>query len=375
DLLCFSHLRWGFVHQRPQHLLTRFGRTRRVFFFEEPMRGDGPARLEVNVVTGGVHVAVPHLPHSLGERESIAAQRELVAQMIERYALRDYVAWYYTPMALPFSRHLEPVATIYDCMDQLSAFKGAPAELEGLEAELFRRADVVLTGGHSLYEAKRHLHGNIHPLPSSVDVAHFARARGVLEAPADQARIPRPRLGFFGVVDERMDLDLVAALAAARPDWHLVIVGPIVKIDPGTLPRSPNIHYLGSRTYEELPAYLAGWDVALMPFALNESTRYISPTKTPEYLAAGKPVISTSIRDVVKPYGELGLVRIADTLPELVSAVQACLADERRGFTERVDRLLGQMSWDRTWARAEELLGAAVEGRRGARQERACSTT
>lgn len=373
DLLCFSHLRWGFVYQRPQHLLTRFAKNRRVFFLEEPCRTEGPARMDVTSA-GGVHVAVPHLPHSLGERESVAAQRELVHQLMEQHAIRDYVAWYYTPMALAFSRDLRPTATVYDCMDQLSAFKGAPAELPELETALLRRADVVFTGGHSLYEAKRHLHSNIHPLPSSVDVAHFARARAALAAPPDQAQIPGPRLGFFGVVDERMDLDLLAALAAARPDWHIVIVGPVVKIDPGSLPRLPNIHYLGSKTYEELPAYLAGWDVALLPFARNESTQFISPTKTPEYLAAAKPVISTSIRDVVRPYGDLGLVRIADTASELVAAVEASLGEDRLALVEKTDRFLGEMSWDRTWARAEDLLSAAVEARRHAREEASCST-
>jgi glycosyltransferase involved in cell wall biosynthesis len=373
DLVCFSHLRWNFVYQRPQHLLARCAKARRVFFFEEPVLGDGPERLEISVTDSRVHVAVPHLPHGLTEEQSVAAQRRFVGHMLERHAIRDYVLWYYTPMALPFTQHLTPAALLYDCMDELSAFKDAPRALRDREAELLRRADVVLTGGHSIYEAKRDRHHNIHPLPSSVDVAHFSRARGAAE-PADQAPIPRPRLGFFGVIDERMDIELLSAVAAARPDWQLVLIGPVVKIDPAALPRLPNIHYLGPKTYDELPAYLGGWDVALLPFAKNDSTRFISPTKTPEYLAAGKPVVSTSIRDVVRPYGAMGFVRIADTPSDFIRAIEACLSESQGDKLAEIDQFLGQMSWDRTWSRAEELLNAAVAARRSARKEDTCST-
>jgi UDP-galactopyranose mutase len=199
----------------------------------------------------------------------------------------------------------------------------------------------------------------VHAFPSSVDVAHFATARRPLPDPADQAAIAHPRLGFFGVVDERMDLELLAAVADARPDWQLVIVGPVVKIDPASLPRRPNLHFLGGKLYTELPTYLANWDVALMPFARNESTRFISPTKTPEYLAAGKPVVSTSIRDVVRPYGDLGLVRIADTPEDFVRACEAALTEDRATWLPRVDSHLATMSWDNTWAGMKALLDAA----------------
>ena len=194
----------------------------------------------------------------------------------------DLIRWYYTPMMLPFSQHLEAICTVYDCMDELANFKFAAPELTVLERELMGMADVVFTGGYSLWEAKRGRHPNIHPFPSSVDRPHFAQARtSRREEPEDQAADPWPRLGFYGVVDERMDLDLLVRLADARPEWSLVIVGPVVKIDPADLPKRPNLHYLGGKTYDQLPAYLGGWDVALMPFAINESTRFISPTKTP----------------------------------------------------------------------------------------------
>jgi UDP-galactopyranose mutase len=243
-------------------------------------------------------------------------------------------------------------------MDELSAFRGAPAELVEREAELMQVADVVFTGGHSLFEAKRTRHTNIHPFPSSVDVGHFRTARKLLGDPADQAPIPHPRLGFFGVIDERMDLELVDGVAAARPDWQLVMLGPTAKIDPADLPRRPNIHYLGHKAYRELPRYLARWDVALLPFARNESTRFISPTKTPEYLAAGCPVVSTPIRDVVTPYGERGAVHIAGSPERFVEEVASALAVDRAdpAWHRAVAELLKDKSWDRTWEAMDGLL-------------------
>jgi UDP-galactopyranose mutase len=357
-LICFSHLRWHFVYQRPQHLMSRFARSMRVFFFEEPVHGEVTApTLELHRVDSGVTVVVPRVPHRLDGTAQEAAQRCLLDRLCAEQGIERPLLWYYTPMSLPFSAHLEAGQVVYDCMDELSAFRGAPPALLQREAELFQRADVVFTGGHSLYEAKRTHHANVHAFPSSVDVAHFARAREAPDDPADQAGIGRPRIGHYAVLDERLDRELVAAIADARPDWQLVLVGPVVKIDPTELPRRPNVHYLGAKGYRELPAYLAGWDVAFMPFALNESTRFISPTKTPEYLAAGKPVVSTPITDVVHTYGQRGLVRIAETPDDFVAAIAAALEDSRRPWLEEVDDLLAGMSWDRTWTRMKELLG------------------
>ena len=360
DILCLSHLRWHFVFQRPQHLLTRFAQERRCYYVEEPQYdADAAPHLEMQR-SQGVTVAVPHLPAGCSARDATHMQRELLDQLIAREGIDRYVLWYYTPMALAFSSHLQPQAIVFDCMDELSAFANAPAALKYYEVELLRRADVVFTGGYSLYQAKRNRHPNVHALPSSVDVAHFAQARTLTLDPPDQAPIGRPRLGFFGVMDERMDLGLVAGVAAARPDWQIVLIGPVVKIDPATLPIAPNIHYLGSKPYDELPHYIAGWDVALLPFARNDATRFISPTKTPEYMAAGKPVVSTSIRDVVRPYGEQGLVRIADTVPAFLEAIDAALAEDATARLRQADASLRQTSWDGTWARMRHLLDAAL---------------
>jgi glycosyltransferase involved in cell wall biosynthesis len=358
DLICLSHLRWNFVYQRPQHLMTRCARDRRVFFVEEPeYLRDVTPHFQIRAA-GDVTVVVPQLPEDCDD--PARQQQLLLDEVIRRADIHDFVLWYYTPMALDFTRHLAAAAIVYDCMDELSAFKDAPAALHDLDDELMRKASLVLTGGQSLYEARRHRHHNIHPFPSSVDVQHFAQARSIDVEPADQAEIPQPRLGFFGVIDERMDLELVAGIADARPDWQIVLIGPVVKIDPASLPQKRNIHYLGGKAYAQLPHYIAGWDVALLPFARNEATRFISPTKTPEYLAAGKPVVSTSIRDVVRPYGQQGLVQIADDVPTFVRACATALYENNETRQRHADAFLRQTSWDGTWTRIGALLDAST---------------
>ncbi len=362
DVLCFCHLRWDFVFQRPQHLMVRWARHRRVFYIEEPVRDSIAPRLEVRRCMTGVHVVTPHLPASAASDD--ATERDLLDDLMREYHIVDFIAWYYTPMALGWSRHIPARAVVYDCMDELSGFAGAPPQLRRREQELFEQADVVFTGGHHLYEAKRQRHSNVHPFPSSVDVPHFARARAISEEPPDQAAIPRPRIGFYGVLDERLDTELIADLADARPDWNIVLVGPVCKIEPASLPRRANIHYLGPKSYEDLPDYLAGWDVALLLFARNEATRFISPTKTPEYLAAGKPVVSTPIHDVVHPYADRGLVRIASDAAGFEAAIEACLAEQPAARLDQADAFLANMSWDATFVQMEALVEAAVAERR-----------
>jgi UDP-galactopyranose mutase len=364
NIVCVSHLRWDFVFQRPQHLLSRAAKDGLVLYVEEPIYADGEARIEVTAHSSGVMVAVPRLPHGLSGPKHDIVQARLLRGAIDTHVGPDYVLWYYTPMALPATTGLTAAAVVYDCMDELSAFAGAPRDLRAFEDELFRTADVVFTGGQSLYEAKRSRHANIHAFASSVDVAHFARARTWSGEPDDQASLPRPRLGFFGVIDERMDYPLLSGVAAARPEWHLVLVGPTAKVDLASLPRPANIHYLGPKSYADLPAYIAGWDVAILPFARNDATRFISPTKTPEYLAAGKPVVSTSIRDVVRPYGQQGLARIADTVDEFVAAVEAALREQPIERLRAADAFLAHLSWDGTWLRMRQRIEQAIASRR-----------
>jgi glycosyltransferase involved in cell wall biosynthesis len=357
DLICFSHLRWNFVYQRPQHLLSRFAKHQRVFFIEEPIFDAESDFYSVNKEGKSLWIITPHIQNNLSAEHRVQRQKLLVNLLMEDMQISKYLTWYYTPMALEFSRDLKPLLIIFDCMDELSAFKFAPSELKELEAELLSKADIVFTGGYSLFLSKKDKHPNLHYFPSSIDKEHFSQARKKTVAdPPDQSNIPRPRLGFYGVLDERLDTDLVEAMAALKPKWHFIYIGPIVKIDPKSLPQRKNIHYLGSKNYNELPTYLAGWDIALMPFALNESTRFISPTKTPEYLAGGKPVISTPIVDVVEAYGNTGLVYIGETAEEFISAATHCLKhpEQQKEWLKDVDEELKGNSWDLTWKRMAE---------------------
>jgi len=358
-LVCFSHLRWSFVYQRPQHLLSRAAQRYDVVFMEEPIREDVSAPFMKRELTReGVVVHTPILPRSFEEQEANEAQRDMLESLLESEQRGPLIFWYYTPAALPFTSEFTPDVIVYDCMDELSAFKNAPPALRRLETKLFARADVVFTGGHSLYQAKKDRHANIHPFPSSIDARHFGRARTDLPCPRDIAHLAGPRLGFFGVIDERMDLDLVAAMAEARPEWTFIMIGPVVKIDPADLPQHGNIHWIGARDYDVLPDYIGSWDVGLMPFALNESTRFISPTKTPEFLAAGCPVVSTAIADVVTAYGVSGLVEIARSAEDAIACAERLMTNKRSSWLATVDSHLAGNSWDRTWAQMDSLIDA-----------------
>ena len=342
--------------------MRRFAAERRVFFWEEPIGCDHPLPyLEYHPFPADNVIALrPRIPHWWGPEEAEAGLRTLLDMLVAVSVPVDPILWFYTPMMLGFADHLRAETIVYDCMDELTAFAFADPRLVEREADLIRRADVVFTGGYRLYEAKRDRHDAVYPFPSAVDAAHFAAARTALPEPECQARIGGPKLGFYGVIDERIDLGLIEAVARARPDWQLVMIGPVVKIDPAALPRLPNIHWLGGRTYGELPAFLAGWSVALMPFAINDATRFISPTKTPEYLAAGRPVVSTPITDVVRQYGQLAAVGIAGDVPSFIAACDAALARPLAGTArDEADRMLADMSWDRTFAAMKQAMAPA----------------
>jgi len=373
-LIVFSHLRWDFVHQRPQHLLSRLARQFHIVFVEEPMRRAGAPRLAVRQASPNVDVVVPHTPiDATGfHDDQLPLLKPLLAEYLAEHGVAEDVVWFYTPMALPLLSGLKPRVVVYDCMDELTAFKDAPRQLRQRESALLRLSQLVLTGGPRLYDAKRGLHPNVHCLPSSVDAAHFAptrlaRARATPATASEhgelarvrllQGGLPHPRLGFFGVIDERFDHALLAALADARPDWHFLMAGPVVKIDPAALPQAANIHWMGMQPYERLPFLMAGWDVCLMPFALNESTRFISPTKTLEYMAGEKPVVSTPVHDVVALYGDL--VRIAATPDDFLSACEAALAETPSQRAARIGAMrdrVAQTSWDRSAAKVLKLL-------------------
>jgi glycosyltransferase involved in cell wall biosynthesis len=350
-IIVHCHLRWDFVWQRPQQIFSRLAADRPILFVEEPCEGDGPPRVDVTEPMSNVVRAVPRLPEC--QALSIDQQCELIRPLLTRLlssdALKNRFAsplqWFYSPMTAPaflgqFGRH----GVVYDCMDELANFRFAPADIAERERFLLTRADVVFTGGHQLYEAKSRLHPNTHFYGCGVDVQHFGRARaGSTRLPPELLGLQKPVFGYFGVIDERMDYALLARLAQACPDASIVMVGPLAKVDRETLPTAANIHWLGQRAYEDLPAIVKGFDVCLMPFALNEATRYINPTKTLEYLAAAKPVVSTAVPDVVHHFADV--VHVARSHDEFIAAARAAASCPDPALVARGLERASQASW------------------------------
>jgi UDP-galactopyranose mutase len=366
EILCLTHLRWDRADARLCQLMTRFARQQRVFIMEEPIFEGDTTSLHVRDGGAGILVATPWLPLGMRGAEATVAQRRLLDAWLDEHALQDFVAWYDTPMALAFTEHLEPRLVVYDCADELSACQGAARSLRRREAEMMARAHVVLTAGPAFYESKKERHPSVHWVADGADVARFARARRMQSEPEDQAAIPHPRLGYFGPLDERLDRALVEGVASARPEWQLVLIGA----PPGAGPVSvrPNVHCLGPKDERELPAYVAGWDVAILPFAQSRATRFVRPAQPAELLAAGRSIVATPVPDVVKPYAELGLVEVASGMRAFVAAVEHALGEATRdaGWRRKVDGFLAGMSWDQTWARASAIVDAALADRQDA---------
>ena len=362
-LIVFCHLRWDFVFQRPQHLMTRLAEHYSIVLVEEPVHTEGQAHLQKTAVAPNITVCRPHTPIHAGgfHDDQIPTLQGLLADLVPEG--ERPVVWFYTPMALPLLQGLNPSMVVYDCMDELASFKNPPKQLLQRESALLGIADLVFTGGPSLYEAKKNRHANAHCFSSSVDARHFRQALDSAISHPDQAHIAGPRLGFYGVIDERFDTELVSRMAEAHPEWQIVLVGPVVKIDPASLPRGQNVHYMGQRNYDELPKFLAGWDVCLLPFAMNDSTKFISPTKVLEYMAAEKPSVSTPITDVKVPYGDV--VAIASTADKYIAACERMLALDAAEKTEMVERMrdiVANTSWDKTASRMHELISTTAPG-------------
>ena len=349
DMIVFCHLRWQFVFQRPQHLISRLSKTYKVLLVEEPIGfGDGQEfTAELLEVNPQLHILQPRV-HRIDD----------IAQVLSHYVSNELVpiAWFYSASFSSILASRKFGTIVYDCMDELSLFKRAPQYLINQEKFLLKNADIVFTGGKSLFESKRELHDNVFCFPSSVDEKHFAQALNGVAIPGDIINIPSPIIGYFGVIDERINLDLIRQSAERLPQVSFVMIGPLAKIEDQDLPRLPNIYYLGMKSYQELPAYLKAFDIAMMPFALNDATKYISPTKTLEYMAAGKPIISTRIKDVERDYDRC--VRIVDDTNEFCEAI---LELNSTGFNgvKKYTEILANTSWDATALKMGNILNEA----------------
>ncbi|MDQ1711072.1 MAG: UDP-galactopyranose mutase [Frankiaceae bacterium] len=354
ELVVVSHLRWDWVWQRPQHLISRVGRGRRTWFVEEPVSVDGIVEPRIVTVDAGavtrVWLEVPgtagtHLGFGDPGAESYPAR--LTALLGVPAGARD--VWLYTPMGLDLALALVPRLLVYDVMDDLSSFAGAPPALLLRERQALQQASVVFTGGRSIHRGVAGHNPQTYLFPSGVDAEHYAPARRLR-----RARRGRPVAGYVGVIDERLDLGLVADLAAALPEWDVRLVGPVTKIDPATLPQAPNLDYPGKQPYDKLPDVMGGFDVALMPFALNDATRSISPTKTLEYLAAGLPVVSTRVPDVVSDFG--AFVRLADDGAAFAAACREVRGHDVADRDARLASVLTRYRWDWIAGEMERLM-------------------
>ncbi|MCH5598850.1 glycosyltransferase [Niabella ginsengisoli] len=360
NLIVFSHLRWDLVYQRPQHIISRIAKAYNVLYVEEPVFSDLKKGVEMSLDKSGVIVITPILNKNDKERATITLAH-LLELLLMSLNFSSYSFWYYTPTAYSFTKHLHPSTIIYDCIDELSTSKNTSVDLLELESELIAASSVVFTSCRSLYNLKKR--ENIHYFPDSVDKQHFSKARLLQAGVSDQLNIPFHRFGFFGVIDEQFDANLLRDVARKRPSWQFIIIGPVINIDEEVLPRDTNIHYLGAKQYEELPVYISSWDVAFLPLACNEFTRYTSPTKTAECLTAGKPVISTAIEDVVDSYADLGLVHIVNDAEEFIQSGETLLIPPSSASLDKVDAYLNGNTWDRTSQEMQRLIADSLKGK------------
>ncbi|MEO7699805.1 MAG: glycosyltransferase [Opitutus sp.] len=366
-IIALCHLSWDWVWQRPQQFLSRLAKTHPVLFVETYC-ADVPStvvRLRSPENCPNVTICEMHLPASRWsdgkfiDRERRRALRRALTNDLEG-RFDDAILWFNDPMAVTaFAGHLDESLIVYDCMDELSQFKGAPPALIEREYDLLEVADVVFCGGRKMRDKRLPYNANSHFYGTGVDIAHFGSARSSALAVAPEiAELRGPVLGYFGVVDERIDYDLLAALADADPKWHVVMVGPTTKVDPATFPKRPNLHFIGGRAYAQLPTLTKGFSVCLMPFARNEATEYINPTKALEYMAAGRPVVSTALDEVKSNFS--GVARIARNHTEFIEMCQREVASPSRSRIERGLKLAQENTWDAIVGKMERHVAEAL---------------
>jgi len=350
DMIVFCHLRWDFVYQRPQQIMHRMSDKYKILFVEEPIAfEEGDERTAViTEINPNLFILKPKV-------SSIADLKYVLPIYVANTSVK--CGWFYSSAFVSVLKDIDFETVIYDCMDELTMFKGASELLKSQETYLLSEADIVFTGGKSLYEAKKQTHDNVYCFPSSVDRNHFASALNGIALPHDLPTSGNPMVGYYGVIDERIDLDLLKEAAEKMPQVEFIMVGPLAKIDESNLPRAANIHYPGMKSYMELPRYLKGFDIAIMPFALNDATKFISPTKTLEYIAANKPIVSTAVYDVVRDYKDaVWVITNADECCEAIQNIlhQSELAKEKR--RQQYEVILNNTSWEKTVNSMQEII-------------------
>ena len=349
DLLVFSHLRWDYIFQRQLQVLSRYAKHRRVYFIEEAILGvTNEPRLYIKTADAKLNIIVPYLPNGLSDSEVNTSMRLMLDELLLDEDIENFTTFYYSPKPLIYSSHLKPSLIFFDCMDDERLLSNN---------ELINKSNYIFTSSQSLHEDNSSHQYNLHLLPDSFEFAHFEKSRVLLNEPHDQINIPHPRIGYYGVVDEKFNLKLLDKMSDLRPEFQFIIMGPVVGIDSSTLPKKPNIHYLGKKDFQSLPFYLSSWDCAFMPYAHNDATRFTSPTKTAELLASGTPVVSTSIFNVVHPYADAKLIHIADHPEHFVECIEKAINESNYDpeWLERVDQFLEGKSWDSTFKQIADL--------------------
>lgn len=353
DMIVFCHLRWHFVYQRPQHIISRISKTMKTLFIEEPLyNNESKESGNLIIINDMLHVLQPNVK----DIESIAA---IIPEYVKNKDIP--VGWFYSAIFCPLSECIDFETIVYDCMEELSLLKGSAKNVINQEKYLISNADIIFTSGKSLYELKKQWHTNVHCFPSSVDEPHFAKALNGIKVADDVANLQSPIVGYYGVIDERIDFALLHETALKLPNVSFVMIGPLSKIEKNDLPQEDNIHYLGMKSYNELPHYLKAFDIAMIPFAVNDTTKYISPTKTLEYMSAGKPIISTKITDIVHDYGIcLSMVESAD---EFYEAIKFAL-DKTDHFSMELEyhKILKKTSWDITAVKMKSIIKTFANG-------------
>lgn len=347
ELIVLSHLRWSGVWQRPQQLISRLGRDRKTWFVEEPATPPGRTTTKKQLAcedSNGITRAwleIPERGRHVGYEDDLIP--DYADQLMEFLGAPQgqRVVWLYTPLALDIALALQPTTIVYDVMDDLASFKDADPTLADRHLQALKRADVVFAGGKSLHRSVTEQgRPDASLFPSGVSPEHYAPARRRTSVKADRT----PVAGYVGVLDERLDLHLIADLADQVPHWEIRMIGPLAKLTPGQLPQAPNINYLGQQAYEQLPGLMAEFDVALMPFALNDQTRSISPTKTLEYLACNLPVVSTRVPDVVSEFGHV--VYLREDAAGFADACRMLRHYDRSSLQPQLRKLLKKYHWD-----------------------------
>jgi hypothetical protein len=358
-LMVFSHMAWNPGQGRTPQLMAALAGRWQILFVEAPRHAAGAARLESRAIRAGLTVLTLTTPapaagfHDDAQAFGVTLLREELAGR----RLKIDIAWLDTPMAWPLAQALGIACLAYDCLE------GPPASLQfdaallhQRESALMRTAALMVAAGPSLFNAHRHRHANLHCVCSAVHAEHFSPAS--LELTSARARrghvlqssLARPRLGYFGSIDERLDLDLLAALADRQPGWAFVMVGSVAGIAAERLPQRRNIHWLGEQDDALLPYLLAGWDLALMPYVVSEATRFLMPSQTLEYMAGYQPIVSTPVRDVQALYAPA--VTIAAPQAEAFSsACEEVLAESARARSARLidmARIVARHAWANT---------------------------